>query len=89
MSNHPCIQSEKIGAHSAKIDNLERWQKTQNGQLKLLNDKIDNLRTWLTTILGLLALNLLLVIITLVSKLAEQGRGGFFLSLLFDSFTKH
>jgi len=68
MSNHfanhsVCIQSEKIGEHSADIVNLKCWQQDQNGQLKKLGEKLDELQSWVISILGMLVLNLLLLIL--------------------------
>lgn len=49
----------EIASHGARLDNLERWQESQNGHLVRTEAKVDKLQYW---IMGQLAAMLLLAL---------------------------
>jgi len=56
------LELSKLGERVAKceqrLSDLIRWQETQNGHLKEINNKIDKLFNWLILLLGMLILSL-------------------------------
>ncbi len=65
-----CFKAETIGEHEADIENLKRWQKSQNGSLIRLADSIEKLNNRLNALqwwlIGLLASTLTGVILILL-----------------------
>lgn len=68
--------SRAIADLQARVENLEGWQKTQNGHLQRIEEKLDNLKDssskWLTGLLGGMVTTLIMLIINLV--LMRGGR---------------
>lgn len=50
---------EKLSNHDSRIENLEEYQKKQNGTLSRLEDKLDKLKLWVMS--GMLSIILLLL----------------------------
>ena len=42
-----CVHEGKIGRLEEAIDNLEGWQKKQNGSLQRLEAKVERLQYWI------------------------------------------
>jgi len=42
-----CVHEGKIGRMEEAIDNLEGWQKKQNGSLQRLEAKVERLQYWI------------------------------------------
>jgi hypothetical protein len=42
-----CINEGKIGRMEEAIENLEGWQKTQNGSLQRMEAKVEKLQYWI------------------------------------------
>jgi len=42
-----CINEGKIGRMEEAIENLEGWQKTQNGSLQRMETKVEKLQYWI------------------------------------------
>ena len=53
----------KVAALETNVENLNGWQKTQNGALLRVDEKVDKLKLW---IIGLLATSLAGIFINLV-----------------------
>jgi len=62
-----CINEGKIGRMEEAIDNLEGWQKKQNGSLQRLEAKVERLQYW---IMGVMATS----IFTLVGLIIQLRR---------------
>ncbi len=52
------IDLRQCGEHAQAIEDLQRWQKAQNGTLGRLETKIDGQRTWLIGVLTAIILDL-------------------------------
>ncbi len=66
--DHICIHEREFGELSTAVEDLKRWQKTQNGTLTRIEKKIDAFNAWLYGVLGSLVLALILLIFNLVIK---------------------
>jgi len=62
-----CVHEGKIGRMEEAIDNLEGWQKKQNGSLQRLEAKVERLQYW---IMGVMATS----IFTLVGLIIQLRR---------------
>ncbi len=62
-----CKEEGIIGRHDARLDNLERWQKDQNGHLKSIDAKLDSFNKWLMGLLGTMIVSLIILIANLLS----------------------
>ena len=62
-----CVHEGKIGRMEESIDNLEGWQKKQNGSLQRLEAKVERLQYW---IMGVMATS----IFTLVGLIIQLRR---------------
>lgn len=68
-----------VARHSERIDNLERWQRTQNGELRRMAERLEKLdekldqqtqsvRTWLIALLTSALLSVALLALNLATK---------------------
>ena len=62
-----CINEGKIGRMEEAIDNLEGWQKKQNGSLQRMEAKVEKLQYW---IMGVMATSIFTAI-TLIFQLLK------------------
>lgn len=66
-------ESERVSALEAKVENLEGWQKNQNGALLRMADQVDALKSWLIGLLGTGLLSIILLVANLLIKLNGGG----------------
>ncbi len=59
-----------IAALEARVENLEGWQKSQNGRLDRIDGKIDQLKLW---IMGVLATTVVSAAVLIANLLAARG----------------
>ena len=55
-----------VERHDVRIDNLEEYQRKQNGAIQKLADQYESLRTWLIAVLTTVILNLGMVVLNLI-----------------------
>ena len=55
-----------ISRHEESIENLEKWQKRQNGALQKLDEKVDKLYSQQMTILGGVVVSIILLCINII-----------------------
>lgn len=48
-----------LASHSSRLDNLERWQESQNGSIHKVRDEVNEIRKWIMGATLGVALNLL------------------------------
>lgn len=58
--------AERLAGVEARVENLETWQKSQNGAILRVDQKVDRLQFWIMGTAVSAALNLLLLIATIV-----------------------
>ena len=54
---------ERIAATEARVENLETWQKSQNGHMQRIEAKVDKIYLWLIGLMGGVITSLLLLIV--------------------------
>ena len=55
-----------VERHDVRIDNLEEYQRKQNGAIQKLADQYESLRTWLIAVLTTVILNLGVMVLNLI-----------------------
>jgi len=55
-----------VERHDVRLENLEEYQKKQNGAIQKLADQYEGLRTWLIAVLTTVVINLGMVILNLI-----------------------
>jgi prefoldin subunit 5 len=55
-----------VERHDVRIENLEEYQKKQNGAIQKLADQYESLRTWLIAVLTTVILNLGVMVLNLI-----------------------
>lgn len=60
--------AERVASVETDMDNLKRWQAAQNGTIQRVDAKVDRLQYWIMGTTAAAALNLLLLILSLVLK---------------------
>ena len=55
-----------VERHDVRIENLEEYQKKQNGAIKKLADQYESLRTWMIAVLTTVILNLGVMVLNLI-----------------------
>jgi len=55
-----------VERHDVRIENLEEYQKKQNGAIQKLANQYESLRTWLIAVLTTVILNLGMVLLNLL-----------------------
>ncbi|OPX92710.1 MAG: hypothetical protein A4E53_00364 [Pelotomaculum sp. PtaB.Bin104] len=70
LSGVGCLSDfgERIAKLEAEVDNLNGWQKNQNGALLRVDAKVDGLKNWILGLLGTSVLSLILLVVNLVAK---------------------
>jgi hypothetical protein len=58
--------AERVAGVEARVENLETWQKSQNGAILRVDQKVDRLQFWIMGTAVSAVLNLLLLIATIV-----------------------
>jgi len=56
---------ERVIELSTRIENLEGWQKRQNGSLQKIEEKMDKIYMWLIGLMGGVIASLILLLINL------------------------
>ncbi|OPY56038.1 MAG: hypothetical protein A4E55_02260 [Pelotomaculum sp. PtaU1.Bin035] len=51
-----------------EVENLNGWQKNQNGALLRVDSKVDGLKNWMLGLLGTSVLSLILLAVNLLAK---------------------
>ena len=54
-----------VERHDVRIQNLEEYQKKQNGAIQKLADQYESLRSWLIALLSTAVLNLLMLVLNM------------------------
>ena len=55
-----------VERHDVRIENLEEYQKKQNGAIQKLADQYESLRTWLIAVLTTALINLGMMVLNLI-----------------------
>ena len=56
---------ERVVELSTRVENLEGWQKRQNGSLQKIEEKMDQIYMWLIGLMGGVIASLILLLINL------------------------
>ncbi len=61
-----------VERHDVRIDNLEDYQKKQNGAIQKLADQYESLRSWLIAVLTAVILNLGIMVLNLIKDTMQR-----------------
>jgi prefoldin subunit 5 len=61
-----------VERHDVRIDNLEEYQKKQNGAIQKLADQYESLRSWLIAVLTAVILNLGIMVLNLIKDTMQK-----------------
>jgi len=61
-----------VERHDVRIDNLEEYQKKQNGAIQKLADQYESLRSWLIAVLTAVILNLGIMVLDLIKDTMQR-----------------
>ncbi len=61
-----------VERHDVRIDNLEEYQKKQNGAIQKLADQYESLRSWLIAVLTAVILNLGIMVLNLIKDTMQR-----------------
>ena len=56
---------ERVAELSTRVENLERWQKRQNGSLQKIEEKMDKIYMWLIGLMGGVITSLILLLVNM------------------------
>ena len=61
-----------VERHDVRLDNLEEYQKKQNGAIQKLADQYESLRSWLIAVLTAVILNLGIMVLNLIKDTMQK-----------------
>lgn len=61
-----------VERHDVRIENLEEYQKKQNGAIQKLADQYEGLRTWLIAVLTTALINLGMMVLNLIKDMVMK-----------------
>jgi hypothetical protein len=61
-----------VERHDVRLDNLEDYQKKQNGAIQKLADQYESLRSWLIAVLTAVILNLGIMVLNLIKDTMQR-----------------